>query len=367
MKLITYLIIGVLCVCILFSCSEKKTTETNQAAKPTYNLPSGVYTATDTLIISCATPEATINYSIDGSEPTQNSIRYEHPIVINQTTIVQARSYKDDLEPSEVAKVRLIMNVTTIALTDVPAGTFTMGRTKGDGDPDELPTHQVSTGAFKIAPTETIYRDWRCLMGNSAYATNDTVPVFKVSWYDALVYCNLRSLAENLTPCYSIGGKTHPDDWGNIPSYFRSDWDAVICNWNADGYRLPTEAEWEFAARGASDNPDYLFAGSDSLSHVGWYYDNSEGIHCCGCLQTNSLGLKDMSGNVWEWCWDRMDSLYYNVSPNDNPKGPNDGIWRVLRGGGYKSGEKCCRVAERDYSVPYYRHDCVGIRVVRKN
>ncbi len=367
MKRITYLIIGVLVVCMIFSCSEKKTTETNQTAKPTFNLASGIYTASDSVTISCATPDATIYFTIDGSNPTPNSFLYESPILISRTTLIKARAYKDNLDPSEIAQVRLMMNVTTISLTEVPGGTFSMGRTKGAGDPDELPVHQVTLSAYKIAPTETKYRDWRCLMGNSAYAVNDTVPVFKVSWYEALVYCNLRSLAENLTPCYTIGGKTNPDDWGSIPTFFNAVWDAVVCNWNANGYRLPTEAEWEYAARGATNDPDYLYAGSDSLFQVGWFFDNCEAFHCSGCLQGNGLGLKDMSGNLWEWCWDRYDSLYYNVSPVSNPKGPNTGIWRILRGGGYKSGEKCCRVAERDFSAPYYRHDCVGLRVVRKN
>lgn len=367
MKALIYSLVVILLFCTMFSCSKTKSTQLSQVTKPTFSLPSGVYTEAGTITVSCLTPESVIYYTLDGSEPNHTSFQYQNPIVYNKTTLLKVRAYKDEMEPSEVALVRLTMNVTSLNLTPVPGGTFTMGRTVGEGHADELPTHQVSLNSFRIETHETLYREWQCIMGDSPYVTNLDAPMYSINWYETLVYCNLRSYAENLTPCYTIKGKTHPDEWGHVPTYFDAAWDAVTCNWDANGYRLPTEAEWEYAARGAANNPDYIYAGSDSLYEVGWFYDNSESFHCSGCLAPNGLGLYDMSGNVWEWCWDRMDSNYYNTSPANNPKGPNSGIWRVFRGGSFRSAAINCRVAERDYNVPYYKSNCIGLRLVRKS
>jgi len=369
MKAYLYLLITVLSVCIIISCSEKKTTQIEQVAKPSFSLPSGVYTAQDTVAITCVTPDTHIYFTVDGKEPDESSIRYEEPIVFNKTTLLKARAYNDFMEPSEVNRARYTMDVTNINLKYVSGGTFIMGNTLDEEQPDELPTHQVKVSPFLITRYETQQIDWQCIMG---YATIPVAtgwefkPVTSINWYEALIYCNLRSLAENLTPVYTIKGTTNPDEWGPVPTYYHSEWDAVVCDWNAKGYRLPTEAEWEFAARGGSNGPDYRYSGSNRLCDVGWYLDNCT---CCNSTKrnklANGLGLCDMSGNVWEWCWDRMDCQYYVSSPLIDPHGPDNGIRRGLRGGSWKSAAVYCRVSERNCNVSYYRSNCVGFRIVR--
>jgi len=173
-------------------------------------------------------------------------------------------------------------------------------------------------------------------------------------------------MAECLTPVYTIGGSTNPSNWGIVPTAQIFTWDAVICNWSANGYRLPTEAEWEYAARGATNNPDYLYSGSDDIDSVAWNYSNSGCVsHQVGTKAPNQLGIYDMSGNVWEYCWDWYDSNYYNYSPDTNPQGPVWGSLRVLRGGNSGCWDLYCRFAIRCNGHPHYRIILFGFRVCR--
>ncbi|HEX37418.1 MAG TPA: formylglycine-generating enzyme family protein, partial [Candidatus Cloacimonetes bacterium] len=177
--------------------------------------------------------------------------------------------------------------------------------------------------------------------------------VEKVSWYDAVEFCNKKSRKEGLTPCYSGSGKN------------------ITCNFNANGYRLPTEAEWEYAARGGHlangsnlRNGGYTYSGSDNIDDVAWYSDNSgRKTHPVGQKQPNELGLYDMSGNVWEWCWDWKGS--YSSSSQTNPRGASSGSTRVLRGGGWYGYDNGCRVAYRGTDDPDLSNGDFGFRFVR--
>lgn len=247
----------------------------------------------------------------------------------------------------------------------VEGGSFMMG-SNGYYD-DETPVHKVTVSSFWIGKYEVTQAEWKEVMGsNPSYWKGDRLPVEKVSWYAAIKYCNLRSLAEGLTPCYSISGITSPSNWGPVPTENRnSTWDAVVCDFNANGYRLPTEAEWEYAARGGVRSIGYDYSGSNNLGSVAWYTDNSDSkTHAVGTKDPNELGIYDMSGNVWEWCWDWKAN--YSSSPQDNPTGPNKGSYRLLRGGSWYGSATYCRVAYRDYDNPYVGYFYyVGFRLCR--
>ena len=249
----------------------------------------------------------------------------------------------------------------------VNGGTFTMGNTLGGGSSNELPLHQVTVSSFLIGRFEVTQSQWQAIMGSNpatGYGVGINYPVYNVSWYAILKYCNLRSLAEGLTPVYSISGSTNPSSWGAVPSSSNATWDAAICNWSANGYRLPTEAEWEYAARGGSTNPDYLYSGSDDINLVAWYSSSSGSTtHAVGLKQYNGLSLYDMSGNVWEWCWDWYGS--YGLDGQLNPTGPTTGSSRMLRGGYWFYNATYCRVSYRYYNNPYYSYYNYGFRLCR--
>ena len=201
-------------------------------------------------------------------------------------------------------------------------------------------------------------------------------PVEQVSWYDAIVYCNLLSIKEGLTPCYTIKSFTDPADWGTSPTSTDAkdydDWKSVTCNFDADGYRLPTEAEWEYAARGgqvgiADGSWNNVYSGSDTRVDVAWCYDNSNRTHEVGKKQANALGLYDMSGNVCEWCWDWYDDSGSSRYPSgtENPAGPDTGSKRVRRGGSFFGLASQCDVSISDYNSPYSRGFYNGFRLVR--
>lgn len=253
----------------------------------------------------------------------------------------------------------------------VPGGTFTMGDTRGSGtyNLSELPTHSVTISPFYICKYEISQFEYTQIMGSNPsynYGVGDNYPVYYVSWYATVKYCNLRSIEEGLTPTYSINGSTNPIEWGTVPTSNNSSWNAVISNWSANGYRLPTEAEWEYAARGASTTPDFLYSGSDDINSVAWYSGNNNpnGSKPIGTKAANGLGIFDMSGNVWEWCWDRAGNNYYSVSPSVNPRGPDTGSQRISRGG-FWNGISNYRVSYRGDDYPYIIDSGTGFRVCK--
>jgi formylglycine-generating enzyme required for sulfatase activity len=228
----------------------------------------------------------------------------------------------------------------------VEGGTFQMG--SNNGNDNEKPVHTVTVRSFYMGKYEVTQKEWREVMGsNPSNFQGDTLPVEQVSWYDAIEYCNKLSLKEGLTPAYRGSG------------------DNIICNFNATGYRLPTEAEWEYAARGGTkDYITYEYAGGNSVDSVAWYDGNSDQRpHPVGTKQANSLGLYDMSGNVWEWCWDWYGD--YSGGSQSDPAGTSVGAHRINRGGSWGSAAAYARSAYRFGSPPSYRITYLGFRLVR--
>jgi formylglycine-generating enzyme required for sulfatase activity len=241
----------------------------------------------------------------------------------------------------------------------VEGGTFQMGSANGDGD--EKPVHTVTVKSFYMGKYEVTQKEWEEIMGTTvqqqwAMASNtgsprgagDNYPIYCVSWYEAVEYCNRLSVMEKLTPAYRGSG------------------DSIVCDFNATGYRLPTEAEWEYAARGGNKNPEPCeYSGENSADRVAWYDGNSGGrAHPVGVKQPNSLGIYDMGGNVWEWCWDWYGS--YSGASQKDPTGAPSGTERVLHGGSWNYTAGFTRPAYRYYHLPSYQSSNLGFRLVRQ-
>ncbi|MDD2332419.1 MAG: formylglycine-generating enzyme family protein [Candidatus Cloacimonetes bacterium] len=246
----------------------------------------------------------------------------------------------------------------------VQGGTFS--RPNWDGSYPEPPA-LVTLSSFYINRYEVTQASYQRVMGgNPSYCNgNPDLPVEQVSWFSAIEYCNRRSLQEGLTPCYNYSS------YGTIPDNWPSGWDSdnknhykLNCDWDANGYRLPTDMEWMFAARGGNQSPGYTYSGSNTIGEVAWYISNSDNTsHSVGTKAANELGIFDMSGNVWEWCWD-IDGIYPSGT-QINPQGVTSGPERVRRGGGWASNANVCPVSNLTSSLPTSTYGDLGFRVVR--
>ena len=226
--------------------------------------------------------------------------------------------------------------------------------TDPDAEDHEKPEHPITLSKpFYLAIHPVTRGQYRAITGQSPgkFSGSDDLPVEGVSWFSALGFCNALSQRENLPPFYEIVS-WDPDE-------------VYVPDWNGPGYRLPTEAEWEYACR-AGSKTRYPFGDERRLGEHAWYDHNSgKKTHPVGLKTPNGFGLFDMLGNVEEWCWDSYDPAYYIGSPEHDPRGPSWTLKRVMRGGCWGSSAGGCRSAHRDWNAPDGLAYYLGLRVAR--
>jgi formylglycine-generating enzyme required for sulfatase activity len=258
-----------------------------------------------------------------------------------------------------------------VEMVHVTGGTFTMG-SSDNLDKNANPPHAVTLSPFSMGKYEVTQAQYQEVMGTNpsnfssnpaSGETQNKRPVERVSWYDALVFCNKLSVMEGLTPAYSINGSTDPAAWGTVPTSSNTTWNAVTIVNGSTGYRLPTEAQWEYACRAGTTTPWH--SGTETtLTNYAWISTNSDSkTHEVGKKQPNAWGLYDMHGNVWEWCWDWYGT--YLTEAQTDPVGASSGSARVRRGGSCNDAARFVRSAVRISSDLGLRGYNLGFRLLR--
>ena len=294
-----------------------------EKARLTYNIYKDLTGKKDTYLEGQLNPAKAAKDKVASSSKTQASSASPAP--------------QQDKHTSSTSRTFIVKGV-SFKMVYVQGGTFRMGSNDSEAYRDEQPVHSVTLSDYYIGETEVTQQLWCAVMGSnpSHFTGNSQRPVEQVSWDDCDTF--IRELN-------ALTGKN---------------------------FRLPTEAEWEYAARGGNRSRGYKYSGSNTLSEVAWYdvnsYDKGSshpdyGTHPVKQKRSNELGLYDMSGNVWEWCQDWFDSQYYSKSTSYNPTGPTTGSFRVYRGGSWFSGAGSCRVALRFSCYPGRSYSNLGLRL----
>ena len=301
---------------------------------------------------------------VDGTKVGQSSSVIKVPLCSKEVQVkVNDRTFSEilNLQERQVSEISLdisqvqesrnneVMKSVDYTVKRISSGTFIMGCTSEqvDCEEDETPSHKVTlTQDFYMMESEVTQELYeRVMNSNPSKYKGENRPVETVKWYDAIKFANKLSSMEGLEQCYVL------------------DFDKVLwLNMSCTGWRLPTEAEWEYAARGGQA---YQYSGSNSVDDVAWYDKKSDGqTHDVCSKQANGYGLCDMSGNVWEWVWDQ-----YGVSDDStsmvDPTGPIDGSFRVARGGGWDASNQSVQVSGRFNVDPANAYGGLGFRLVR--
>ena len=263
-------------------------------------------------------------------------------------------------EPSQpgasVEKKLFLTNSIGMKMRLIPAGSFDMGSSDEvkDALKSEKPQHKVKiTRPFYLGVCEVTQAEYKEVMKKnpSHFTDSDRLPVEQVSWLMAVEFCNALSEKEGLKPFYKIDGEQ-----------------VAVPDWNGTGYRLPTEAEWEYAYRAGSQTRYWFGDDTDGLPSHAWFADNSKNsTHAVGSANNkNAVDLHDMAGNVWEWCWDWYDDEYYKLlDATLDPRGPENGFYRVFRGGCWYHPANFARAAHRNGTPQTSSSYLIGLRLAR--
>jgi formylglycine-generating enzyme required for sulfatase activity len=345
----------VLLVVLISSCGILSTEE-DQVAEPVFDPPEGYYTLPVTVVLNCPTPGAEIHYNLDGSSLDTNYVIYTEPFRVEPGTTVKAAATKLNMKRSKIVYAAYFSPAAFI-LSVVPGGGFNNG------------SSDVSLASFQCSRHEISQGEYLAVMGSNpatGVGEGNSYPVYNVSWFDAIEYCNRRSLLDGFEPVYSYGSfGSDPENWPSGWKELASNQTYLSCDWGLSGYRLPTEMEWEFAARGGSQSDGYTYSGSNILDRVAWYGANAaKRSHLVGTKLGNEIGLRDMTGNVSEWVWDLFGT--YPEEAQSNPTGPVTGTARVHRGGSWTPGNNLLAVHHRASSAPTTKKNDLGFRIVRR-
>jgi formylglycine-generating enzyme len=293
------------------------------------------------LLFSAVSNPADIMHQLNSSECilwTSAEIKFEVSVELETSFLSVCKD--DDTSNKQMLYVDAVLEA---KFSDIESGSFLMGSEAGF--PDEKPVHEVVISRdFRMSSLEVTQGLWEIIMDfNPSEVKEKELPVHNVEWIDAIRFCNRISELLGYDSCYTI-----------------TDGSRVIFNINANGYRLPTEAEWEYACR-AGTTGDFNGINPDETA---WYNINSGyNLHSPGQLEPNNFGLYDMHGNVWEWCWDFYSDDYYKDSIFTDPLGPESGNRRVARGGGCASGKAYIRSSNRNFGDEDKKY--CGFRIVR--
>ena len=280
------------------------------------------------LTFKCEIDEKTFRVTADGLK-AGTKYHYYYGFSIGYYNEKSEKSEITTLEEEPFETQTITVNGVSFTMIAVEGGTFQMGATSeqgGDAYDNEYPVHSVTLSDYYIGETEVTQELWEAVMGsNPSYFSGSQRPVERVSWNDC---------QEFITQLNQLTGKN---------------------------FRLPTEAEWEYAARGGNKSKGYKYSGSNTIGNVAWYGDNSNSTHNVKTKSPNELGIYDMSGNVYEWCQDWYGS--YSSGSQTNPTGPSSGSFRVERGGSWHYDAERCRVSNRVSGNPDYGYVELGLRL----
>ncbi len=248
-------------------------------------------------------------------------------------------------------------------MVKVSGGDFMIGANKKDqqAEKDEKPSRKITVSDFYMSKFEVTVWEWKeyvkatgeKMPPKQKWGWNNDFPITNITWEDAVEYCNWLSRKQGLTPAYSKRG----------PRY--------VCDFDSNGFRLPTEAEWEYAAHGGKKSKGYKYAGATDLELIAWYVSNSEGRpHAYGSKYKNELGIYDMSGNVWEWCWDFYKETHFKavkkgMESDPSARGPRRGEKRIVKGGSWDSKQSFLRISNKVATLPGNTYEFYGMRLVQ--